>query len=173
MRDGRNVGDHGDFQIACAQRADGGFSACAGALHENFDAAKAVFFCRFRRRFARLLRRKRGTLSGTFETEAARARPGDRVAAHIGNGNQSIVERGLDVNLTFINFFKLFAPSGCRSFFRSCCQLCCPPAIISSSSQRYDGDLSSFSRFSWNSGLSRAIPFCGGFRDSSRSPSVF
>lgn len=117
MRDGRNVGDHGDFQIACAQRADGGFSACAGALHENFDAAKAVFFCRFRRRFARCCAANGVSLSGTFETEATRARPGDRVAAHIGNGNQSIVERGLDVNLTFINFFKLLRLLVAVAFF--------------------------------------------------------
>ena len=171
MRDGRYVGNHRNFQIAGAERTNRRFSAGARSLYIHFHASQAVFFRRFRRRFAGLLGCERGALSGTLEAEAARARPGYSVAVHISNRNQGVIERGLNVNLTFVNFFKFFTSSGCCCFFFFFYNFC-PPSIISFSSRRYDGDLSSFSRCVWNSDLLRAILFCGGFRDSSRFPSI-
>ena len=67
-----------------------------------------MFHSRFGSGFGRLLRRERRTLSRTFVAECARAALRDGVTVYIGNGYDGVIERGLDMNLSFINVFKFF-----------------------------------------------------------------
>src|SRR3989440_2979486 len=95
-----DVLDAEDLQASRLQRADRGLAARARSLDEDLDLLKAVFHPLARagvgghlggegRRFARAL-------------EACRARglPGDHVALAVGQRDDRVIERRLDVRLT-------------------------------------------------------------------------
>ena len=115
MRDGGHVGNQRDLEIARGERADRGFSARPGALYVNLYASQAVFLSGLRGSLRSHLRGKRGALTAALISEGACARPGYGVSVGVRDGDQRVIEGGLDMNLPFIYFFKLLTltRSGC------------------------------------------------------------
>src|SRR5688572_12051651 len=97
MRYRRHVLDARDLQSAAIQRADRGFASRARAAHADFDRAQAVFLRRDARLLRRDLRGERRALARAAEARAARRRPGQRVALAVGDRDDRVVERRVDV----------------------------------------------------------------------------
>src|SRR5918994_7289787 len=97
MRDRRHVFDARDLQSAAIQRADRGFASRPRAAHADFDGAQAVFLGRYARLLRRHLRGERRALARAAKTGAARRRPGERVALPVGDRDDRVVERRVDM----------------------------------------------------------------------------
>src|ERR1051326_7893239 len=97
VRNGGNVFNGCDFESDGLQGANGRFTAGTGAFDSNFNFFHAVAH----RLPGRILRDLLGSVSralaGTFESNAACARPTDDVALHIGDADQRIVESGQEI----------------------------------------------------------------------------
>src|SRR5690349_13689639 len=108
VRNRRDVADQIDPQPRPLQRADRGFTSRSRSVHIDVHLTHAAFHGFPGGRFARALRGKRRAFSRSFEPLIARARPDDRVAAHVGNRHDRVVERGLDVSDPALNDPALF-----------------------------------------------------------------
>src|SRR5690606_30420984 len=97
VRDWRHVDDVGDLVAHIVERADGGLTARARALDADFKRLHAVV----EGGLAGLLRgdlgSERGRLARAAETRAARSRPRQRIALAVGDGDDRVVERSVDV----------------------------------------------------------------------------
>src|SRR5581483_2092977 len=95
--DGGDVFDAGDFEAGVLQAADGGLPARPRALDQHVDLAHAVLHRRLRRLLGRQLGGERRALAAALEPDVARRGPRDDVALGVGDGDDRVVERALDV----------------------------------------------------------------------------
>src|SRR5215469_6360750 len=93
----RDVRDAGDLQAAVVQRPDRRLAAGAWAADPHLDVLDTVLLGRDAGLLRSDLRGERRALAGAAEAAAARRRPGQRIALAIGDGDDSVVERGVDV----------------------------------------------------------------------------
>src|SRR3954447_3414898 len=89
----------GDLEPGGLQRADRGLAARAGALHEDLDLLQALLDALAGRGVGGHLRGERRRLAGALEAGAAGGLPRDDVALAVGEGDDGVVEAGLDVRL--------------------------------------------------------------------------
>src|SRR6185503_19197581 len=79
------------------ERAHRRLAAGPGALDAHLDVLHAAFLCRAAATLGRDLRGERRRLARALEAGIARGRPGQRVALAVGDGDDGVVERGVDV----------------------------------------------------------------------------
>ena len=120
VRDGRAILDAGNFQPCCLQRTDGGLAAGAGTLHEHGDLVQAVLHGRLRSGLGGHLRGKRGGFTGALETDRAGGLPGNDVALRVGDRDNGVVERRLDVRGADCDVLTLGALHARGDFFLLC-----------------------------------------------------
>src|SRR4051794_16601514 len=94
-----DVLDAGDLEPRRLQRADRGLAARARALHEDLDLLHALLDALARGGVSRHLRREGGRLARALEPGTACGLPRDHVAVAVGQGDDRVVERRLDVRL--------------------------------------------------------------------------
>src|SRR3954451_4498752 len=96
---GGDVLDAGDLEPGGLQAADRGLAARARALDEDLDLLHALLDALAGGRVGRHLGGERGRLAGALEAGAAGGLPGDHVAFAVGERDDRVVERRLDVRL--------------------------------------------------------------------------
>src|ERR687894_118716 len=89
----------GDLEAGGLERADRGLAARARALHEDLDLLHALLDALARRGVGRHLRGERRRLARALEAGAAGGLPRDDVALAVGERDDRVVERRLDVRL--------------------------------------------------------------------------
>src|SRR5919202_1714732 len=109
VRGGRHVLDRPDLQAGGLQRTDRRLPARAGALDEHVDLAHAVLLRAARCGLGRHLRRERGGLARALEADLAGRRPRDHGAGRVGDGDDRVVERALDVRVAVGDVLLLLA----------------------------------------------------------------
>ncbi len=98
---------------------DSGFTACARALNIDFYALHAMLHSNLSRGLRSGLCCERRGLSGASEAELTGAGPGNSIALGIGDGNNGIVERGLNMSGATLNILALTASADCGYCFLS------------------------------------------------------
>src|SRR4029453_397967 len=106
----RDVLDTGDLQAGRRERADGRLAAGARALYEHVHLLQPVFLGLPRCGLRRELGGERGGLPGALEPDVARAGPREGVALKVGDGDDGVVERRLDVRLAVDDVLLLLPP---------------------------------------------------------------
>ena len=109
MGDGRNILDHRHFKSCRLQGADGGFTAGAGSLDENFNRLQTMLHGCLGGRLCRSLRGERSGFLAATETESAGGSPGNGVSGRVGAGDHGVIERRADMNLALFNILTLSA----------------------------------------------------------------
>src|SRR6476660_2220043 len=99
VRDWGDIGDGADFESCRLERADRLLTAGAGTLDVDLDLAHAVLHRTLGRAVGREGRRIRCALAGTLETGDAGRAPADDRAVEVGDRDDRVVERGLDVDV--------------------------------------------------------------------------
>src|SRR4051795_3455186 len=94
-----DVLDARDLEPGGLQRADGGLAARARALHEDLPLLQPLLDALAGSGVRRDLGGERRGLAGALEAGAAGGLPGDDVALAVGEGDDGVVEAGLDVRL--------------------------------------------------------------------------
>ncbi len=97
MRDGRHVGDAGDFVTAAIECAHSGLTARARAFDVDVKVFQTVFQSSLTCAFCCHLGGERSALTRATETRAPGSSPGQRVALTVSDGNDGVVERRVDV----------------------------------------------------------------------------
>src|SRR6187431_1206170 len=96
-----DVLDAEDLEAGGLERADRRLASGAGALHEHLDLLHAVVVDRVARaRVGGHLGGERRRLARALEADRAGRLPGDDVPLLVGEGDDRVVERRLDVRLT-------------------------------------------------------------------------
>src|SRR5438094_510952 len=111
VRHRRDVVDAEDLEARRGERPDGRLAAGARTLHEHVDLLQAVLLGPARRGLGGELRRERRRLPRPLEPDVAGARPRQRVALQVGDRDDRVVERRLDVGPPMRDVLLLF-PSG-------------------------------------------------------------
>src|SRR5438132_5544605 len=109
VRDGRHVLDAQDLETRRRQRPDGRLPARPRALDVDVDLGEAVLLGPAGRLLRGELRREWRGLAGALEPHVAGARPGERVAVEVGDRDDRVVERRLDVGLAVGDVLLLLA----------------------------------------------------------------
>ena len=132
VRDGRHVLDHVDLEAGGLQCADRALAAGAGSLHIHLNGAQAMLHRCARCGLGRHLRCEGRGLLRAAEAQRAGARPGDRVALKIRDGNEGVVEGGTNVRCTALDVLLLAAFAGSCGLFdlRCFCHLTLPPYFL-------------------------------------------
>src|SRR5687768_11471435 len=97
MRDGRHVDDVGDLVTDVVQGTNGGFATGTRALDADLEGLDAVVERGAPGLFGGDLGCERGRLARAAETRAARSRPRERVALAVGDRDDGVVKRSVDV----------------------------------------------------------------------------
>src|SRR5687768_4051758 len=97
VRDRGHVRDTRDLQPAAVQGADRRFTARTGAAHTHFDVLHAMFLRSLASLLGGNLGSKRRGLAGAAEAAATRRRPRQGVPLPIGDRDDRVVERGVNV----------------------------------------------------------------------------
>ena len=116
-----NVLDRADLEASGLEGTDRGFTAGAGPLNEDVDLLHAVFLGATRGRLCCKLRSEGGGLTRTLEADLTRRGPGDNGTSGVGQGNDGVVKRRLDVRVTVGDVLvelaaRLTSSTGARSF---------------------------------------------------------
>src|SRR6267142_797163 len=98
VRDGRDVADQRDLQAGGGQRAQRRLAARARALHQHGHVLEAVLHGLGGRVARGHLRGEGRRLARALEAARAGRRPAEHVPAHVGDGDDRVVERALDVD---------------------------------------------------------------------------
>src|SRR4051794_19763212 len=109
VRNWCHVLDGADLEADSLQGTNGGLAAGAGTLHEHVDLAHAVLLRAAGSRLGSHLRGERRRLAGALEPHLAGARPGDHVAHRVGDRDDRVVERALDVRVPVSDVLLLLA----------------------------------------------------------------
>src|SRR5205085_197968 len=123
VRNGRVVLDGPHLNSGGGQGPNGGFTARAGTADPHFHAAHSVIARHVGGVHRGLLGGERSSLTRSAEAERAGTLPGQHVSSRIGNGDDRVVKRCLDVRnavgdvLAFF-FLKLLL----LAFFLRCCR---------------------------------------------------
>src|SRR5438093_979738 len=96
----RHVLDTENLEAGCLQRTDRGLTPGAGALHEDLDLLQPVLHALARARVGGHLRGERGRLARALEPGRAGGLPRDHVSVLVGQRDDRVVERRLDVRLS-------------------------------------------------------------------------
>src|SRR5205823_1918426 len=116
--------DGANFKSSRVQRTDGRFASGAGAVDADFQHTDTMFAGLVGGGHGRLLRGKRSALTRPTEAERTSALPGERPALAISNGDNGVVEGGLDVSnpmrdvlalLLLKNLLFAFGAGSCRA----------------------------------------------------------
>src|SRR6185436_9569842 len=99
VRDWGDIGDGADFEPGGLERADRLLAAGTGALDVDLDLTHAVLHRTLGRAVGRQGRRIRCALAGALEPGDAGRAPADDRTVEVGDGDDRVVERGLDVNV--------------------------------------------------------------------------
>ena len=83
-----------------AERTKRRLATSTRTAHENLNGTHAVFDSFSGGVFSSDLSSERGVLAGTAEALAAGAGPADRVAHRVGDGDDRVVERRKDINVS-------------------------------------------------------------------------
>ena len=98
--DGGDVANVGDAEARRGQRAERGLASGARALHQHAQLAHAVFHGLLRAVLHADLGRERGRLPRTLVAHLSRRRRRDRVARHVGDRDEGVVEGGVNMRHT-------------------------------------------------------------------------
>src|SRR5215471_4098833 len=96
--DGGDVANEGDFETGCLERAESALSPRARTFDEHRHRAHAVLHRAAGRFFSSQLSGEGRALARTLEAARARRRPGHGGAVDVGDGDDGVVERRLDVS---------------------------------------------------------------------------
>src|SRR4051812_32021303 len=105
-----DVLDGADLETGRLQRPDRGLPAGAGALDEHVDLAHAVLGGLAGGVLGSHLRRERRGLTRALEADVAAGRPADHVAVRVGDRDDGVVERALDVRVAVRDVLLFLAP---------------------------------------------------------------
>src|SRR6185437_12611610 len=129
-----------DLEARRLQRADGRLAARAGALDEHLDLLQAVLHALARGGVGGHLGRERRRLARPLEANRTRALPHDHTAVLVGQRDERVVERRLDVRLAdgdvlaglAADAATRAASTGCRrhSILSVCYFLRCLPTVF-------------------------------------------
>ena len=100
MRNRCDVGDRADLQADRVQRAHCGFAAWSRALDAHFDVFHAALLRRATAALRRHLSGERRRLARALESGVAGRSPGERVALPVGDRDDGVVERRVDMRDT-------------------------------------------------------------------------
>src|SRR5690606_5921081 len=115
MWDGGDIGDAADLVTTRVQRAYRGLTTRAGALHINVEVLQTIFQSRLTSTLGRYLSSERGAFTRTTETGTTGSRPAQSVALAVGNGDDGVVERRVDVGDTINHrLFDFFTNTSSR-----------------------------------------------------------
>src|SRR5207237_5870288 len=120
MRDGGHIANHPHFDASGRERANRRLPSRSGTAHAHIHRAHTLIARLISGVHCRLLRRERSSLSGTTEAQRTGTLPGHHLPLIVSNGDDGVVERGLNVRqsrwhiLALLFFYLLFL--GC-SFF--------------------------------------------------------
>src|SRR5471032_1959644 len=103
MRYWRYVLNLGDLDTQVVQCANSGLTTRTWALDTHFQVLYATFHSHFTSGFGCNLRCKWSRLPGAFKASATRCSPRQRVTLTIGNRDDGVVERRVDMRDTFSN----------------------------------------------------------------------
>ena len=120
MRDGRAILDAGHFEASSLQGADGGLAAGAGTLHVHGNLVQAMLHCRLGSGLGGHLRGERRGFAGALEADRAGGLPRDDVALGVGDRNDGVVERRLDMSSANGDVLTLRALHARGDFFLLC-----------------------------------------------------
>src|SRR3546814_16349844 len=95
--DRRHVAERRNVETNGLQRTERRFTTGAGAFDFDFQRADAMFGGLLARVFGANLRRIGSRLAAALETHHAGARPGNRIALRVGDGDPRVVEGRVDV----------------------------------------------------------------------------
>ena len=98
MRDRRDVADRGDREADRLKRAKCALTSRTRALDLDFEGADAMVGGLAARVLGRDLRGIRGRLAAALEAHHSGARPGNRIALRVGDGDHGVVEAGVHVS---------------------------------------------------------------------------
>src|ERR1035441_5170658 len=98
VRNRRDVLDSADFNAGRGKRSDGGFAAGTRTADPHFDHPQPAFAAFIGGGERRLLGGEGSAFARPAKTQRAGAGPGDGVALLIGDGDDGVVEGGLDVH---------------------------------------------------------------------------
>ncbi len=108
MRKWCHISNAGDTKTNCMQCAYSRLSAGSRTSHLHFDPLHTVLLCSFRRLSSGNLCGKRRAFARTLESCSTRTRPAQGLAFGVGNGDDSIVERRVNVGNRLRHFFLYF-----------------------------------------------------------------
>ncbi len=108
MRKWCHIGNAGDTKTNRMQCAYSRLSTGTRASHLHCDPLHAVLLCSFRCLSCSNLCGKRCAFARTLESCSTRARPAQGLAFGVGNGNDGIVERRVNVGNRLRYFFLYF-----------------------------------------------------------------
>src|SRR3954452_13928379 len=104
-----DVGNGADLEAGGGKRADRSLSARTRALDEHVDLLDAVLLGLPGGVLGGHLRGERGRLAGALEADVAGTGPRDHVALGVGDRDDRVVERALDVSVAVVHVLLLFA----------------------------------------------------------------
>src|SRR5690606_12118365 len=112
VRNRRDVLDGGDLKSDRLQRAQRRLAAATGTLHEHLDSAHAVILGLLAGILGRDLGGIGRRLARALEAPVPGRRPRDRVALGVGDRDDRVVERRVDVRDARRDVLALLAPRG-------------------------------------------------------------
>src|SRR6478735_7736906 len=115
VRRGRDIADGADLEACGGQRADGGLTTGTRALDEDVDLAHAVLHGTTRGGLGSHLRGERGGLARALEADLAGGGPGNHGTRGVGDRDDRVVERALDVSVPVGNGLLLAGHGALRA----------------------------------------------------------
>src|SRR5690606_30317764 len=97
MRDGRHVGDAGDFVTTGVQSTHSGFTTRTRTLDVHVEVLQAVFQSSLASALGSHLGSERGGLTGAAETGTTGGSPGQGVTLTVSDGHDGVIERRVDM----------------------------------------------------------------------------
>jgi hypothetical protein len=110
MGDRGDISNEVDFQADSLQGTNGCFPSSSGTLDTHLDLPHTLIHSLFGRSFRGHLGCKRRAFPGALKPMRARTGPADHVPYGIGDGDNRIIERGLDVRHAFRDILPFAAP---------------------------------------------------------------
>src|SRR3954452_131636 len=115
VRDGRHVGDGGDFKACGLKRSNCLLATGTRALHENLDLAHTVLHRLARGAFSGLRSRVWRALARALEAGDAAGAPRNHAAGQIRQRDDRVIEAGLDMRMPDRDVLLLPASRLCRA----------------------------------------------------------
>src|SRR4051812_35505724 len=135
VRDGRHVGDGGDFKARGLKRSNCLLATGTRALHENLDLAHTVLHRLARGAFSGLRSRVWRALARAFEAGDAAGAPRNHAAGQIRQRDDRVIEAGLDVRMAHRHVL-LLSPACLRLLLAFRHRCCCVPLLLAPDADR-------------------------------------